>query len=148
MMNLQLYAMRDESTLALLKAIDKQCELNINPDTCFWLGSVSCDNKIALQKFLKEAEMENLQELIKQASFDEHLAYAILVRDAYLETRFHLFVIELGQGLWTDPKFLFGKKLSMEYSVATKPSTAVPDGIVTHPKLELWKSFIGGFFRK
>jgi hypothetical protein len=148
MMNLQLYAMRDESTLALLKKMDKQRELSINPETCFWLGSVSCDNNVALQNFLKDAEQENLQELIKQASIDDHVAYAILVRDARLETQFHLFVIELGQGLWTEPKFLFGKKLSTECLVATKSSTTVPDGIVTHPKLELWKSFIGGFFRK
>src|SRR5580693_9510923 len=124
MMNLQLYAMRDESTLALLKRIDKQGELAIDPETCFWVGSVSCDNNVALQNFIKEAEQENLQELKKQSSIDDHIAYAILVRDARLITRFHLFVIELGQGLWTDPKFLFGKKLSMEYSVATKPSTA------------------------
>lgn len=148
MINLQLYPKRDETTLALLKKIDTLGDLAISPETCFWLGSVSVDNTAGFQKFIKDAEQENLQELIKQASLDDHLVYAILVRDAQLETQFHLFVIELGQGLWTDPKFIFGRKLSTECSVTAKPSTTLPEWVDTNPKVEVWKSFIGGFFRK
>ena len=148
MLNLQLPATKDESTLALLREIDKQGELNTNPDACFWLGSVSTENKEAFQSFLKAAEEENLQELMKHSAIGANVAYAVLARDSRSETRFHLFVIESGGGLWTTPKFLLGRPLSMEYSVTTKPSTPVPDGIETHPRLELWKSFIGGFFRK
>jgi hypothetical protein len=146
MMSLQLYPMRDESTLAWLKTIDKQCELTINPETCFWVGSVSSDNEVALRIFLNEAEQENIHELVKHASLDDSLAYAVLVRDARLDTRFHLFVIEIRAGLWTAPRLLFGRQLSMECSVTARASTAVPEGIITHPKVEVWKSLLGGFF--
>jgi hypothetical protein len=145
MISLQLYPMRDELTLAWLKTMDKQRELAINPETCFWAGSVSSDNAAALRTFLNEAGQENIQALAKYASLDDPLAYAVLVRDARSDTQYHLFVIEIRPGLWTEPRFLFGRKLSQECSVTARVSASVPDGMITHPKVEVWKSLFGGF---
>ena len=147
-MDLELYEMGDEATRSLLRGIDKQGELNLGKGGCFWLGAVSNEDKRALHNFLKAAEEENLQDLIKQAVIADTVSYAILVQDAAVTARFHLFVIESGKGLWGPSKILVARKLSSELSVKVKPGAVVPEGFETHPKLEVWKSFIEGFFRK
>lgn len=145
---LELYPMRDESTLTLLKNIDTKSQLRMGDDSCYWLGSVSMNDKRALGQFLKAADDENLLELEKHTSMDDPLAYAILVQDAKTKTRLHLFIIQSDLGLWSASKMLFGKMLSAEYSVVVKTEEVLPEHLKPQPKLELWKSFLAGFLGK
>ena len=142
MLNLQLYPIRDETALGMLRQIDARGELRVSTNSCFWLGSVSQKNETALRQFLRAAEEENLIELTKHQSFDDSIAYAILVRDVTLENRFHLFIIESGSGLWTDSRFLLGKDISQECAVEAKEETQLPVGLVPNPRAGFLKSFI------
>lgn len=148
MKTLELYPMRDGSTLTLLKKIDSKSELRVSDDSCYWLGSASMNDKQALKQFLEAADDENLLELKKHVSIDDNLAYAIIVQDAKANTRFHLFIIESNSSLWRASKILFGKMLFDEYSVAVKTEKALPKHLIPQPKLELWKSFLGGVLGK
>jgi hypothetical protein len=141
-LNLKLYPIHDETTLALLRGLDAHNELRVAADSCFWLGSVSRSNEAALRQFLRAAEDESLTELLKHAAIDDSLASAMLVRDAILENRFHLFIIESAPGLWADPRFVFGKRLSQECVVQAKEESGLPVGLAPSPKTEFWKAFV------
>ena len=147
-LTLELYSVGDESTLALLRKIDTKAELRVDSNSCFWLGSVSTDHNEDLQKFLSAAEREALLELKEQNAIEVNMVYAILVQDASSIERFHLFIIQFGKGLWDDLRIVFAKPVSAPLSVVPKTKTALPRELVPEPKLELWKTFIGGFFGK
>jgi len=148
MEHLTLLPVRDETTLSMIKKMDTANELRVDREDCFWLGAVSNTDRDALKTFLQAAQAGDIQELVGHASFDDSISYAILVRDACCETRFHIFVIELKGGFLDDPRIVFGKKLPSDYNVDVKPAGKVPSGMEIQPKLEVWKSFLNGVLRK
>lgn len=148
MLNLRLHTIRDASTLDAIRQIDTQGELRVSGDSCFWVGSVSTDDRAGYDEFLNAAGRGDLLELARHNSIEDNLACAVLVRDAKSQIRFHLFIIEIREGLWTPLRVVLGQEVSEDCSVEPQAETDLPEGLVLNPKLELWKAFIGGFFGK
>lgn len=140
--------MRDESTLDLIRQVDTRRELTVTADSCFWVGSISTDDKAAYDEFLSAAGRGDILELVRHNSIEDNLAYAVLVQDANSHARFHLFIIEAREGLWTPSRVVLGKEIPEDCSVLPQCDANLPEALMPSVKLDLWKSFIGGFFGK
>jgi hypothetical protein len=63
MIHLDLPPFGDRATLELLGQLGTRHELNMEPGTCFWLGSVSRDDEVAFRRFLDFAQEGAILEL-------------------------------------------------------------------------------------
>jgi hypothetical protein len=148
MLKLQLHRFSDELTLELIRKADLKGELKVATGSCFWLGSVSTDDREAFRKFLTAAEAEDIAGINRQQAIDVNMAYAILVRDANLDGRFHLLLIEAKQALWTDSTVLIWKRISTELSVTPKPGPVLPEGAHAGAEIGIMETFYRWIFRE